>query len=151
AAVGVKKIEGVFSADQSALERVHEITAAMIMAINIHPSDQIEGASLDLQSVQFAAGHSPHQDRLAAQFLRNSSVTNRLDPRFAVAQRLVDAASAQAAAMAGRDFIEMERLIDETRNIAAALIRSGDMAMASYTRNDGHNLTVDQPMSWRRV
>jgi cell filamentation protein len=137
ATIGVKKIEGVFNDTQPALERVHEITAAMIMAIHAQPSDLIENASLNLQSVHFESGHSPHQDRLAAQFLHNSGTTNRLDPRFAAAQRLVDGVSADVSAMVSRDVTEIERLIDQTRDIAAALIRSGDMGMSGYAKDKG--------------
>ena len=151
ASAGVKKIEGVFSDTQSPLERVHEITAAMIMAIHAQPLDVIEDASLNLQSVRFESGHSPHQDRLAAQFLRNSGTTNRLDPRFAAAQRLVDGVSADVSAMVSRDVTEIERLIDETRNIAAALIRSGDMGMSSYNRSDGNAVKVNQLAAWQRL
>lgn len=150
ATLGVKKIEGVFNDSQSALERVREITAAMIMAINAQPPDAVEQASLNFQSVRFQNGHSPHQDRLAAQFLRNSGTTNRLDPRFAAAQRLVDGVSADVSAMVSRDVTEIERLIDETRNIAAALIRSGDMGMSGYAKAKVQNVTADASASQAR-
>lgn len=132
-AANVHKIEGVFSNGQSALERVNEITAAMIMAINTLPPDIIESAAGQLALAHYPAGGSPHQDRLADQFLRNSALTNRLDPRFAPAQRYVDAVASESRALAGRQAAEIEAIVEQRRLHAATLIRAGDMLM----RGDG--------------
>jgi cell filamentation protein len=128
-AAHVHKIEGVFSDGQSALERVNEITAAMIMAINMLPSDVVDAAAGQLALSRYPEGGSPHQDRLADQFLRNSALTNRLDPRFAPAQRYVDAIAAQSRELAGRQAAEIEAIVEQRRQLAASRIRVGDMLM----------------------
>lgn len=123
----VQKIEGVFSDGQSALERVNEITAAMIMAINTLPADIIDSAAGQLVLTRYPAGGSPHQDRLADQFLHNSALTNRLDPRFAAAQRYVDAVAGESRERAGRQAGEIEAIVEQRRQFAANRIRAGDM------------------------
>jgi fido (protein-threonine AMPylation protein) len=117
--IGIDRIEPCIHVGQSALERVREITAAIAIGMNQRPRAVIERAARQLNPAAHSPGASPHQDRLAAEFLANNAAANRADPRFAAAQSAVDRAAAAAAADATRDGDAIT---------AAALIAKNEMA-----------------------
>ncbi len=134
-AVGVEAIEGVFHKAQTPAERVREIANALIMEISRQSRSRIEAASRTLRRPFYLPGGSPHQDRLAAEFLRNSATDNLADIRFATAQRSVDAAVAAISLDMGFDPSQLEAITDNAREEAAQRIREGDMSgvLASTT------------------
>ena len=90
-AINTGKIRALIHEAQSPLERVREVATAISIAIHEHPAAQIETLCDQLYTPPCAPGISPHDERMARQFLSNLSAQNRIDPRFAEAQRLVDA------------------------------------------------------------
>lgn len=109
-----------------ALERVNEISLARIMAIYTLQPDNMESAAGQLALSRYPAGRSPHQDRLADQFLRNSALTNRLDPRFTRPSLMLTPLQARASnALAVRPL--RSKPSSNKAQHAANSIRAGDM------------------------
>lgn len=96
------------------------------------PPDMFKSAAGQLALAHYPAGGSPHQDQMADQFLCNRSLTNRLDPRFAPAQRYVDAVAGESHERAGQQAAEIEAIVEHRRQNAANHIRAGDMLMRGY-------------------
>jgi cell filamentation protein len=100
-ALGASKILAVIHDSQSPLETVREIATAVLIELNEYPQAAIAQASLTIGRPAYPLGGSPHQDRLAAEFLANSAQANLADPRFATAQRLVDKAVSAVSRSSG--------------------------------------------------
>jgi hypothetical protein len=124
---GFKRIEPVINPQQSAFERVKEIAAAIAIGINQQPRGVIERASRSLHRPFYIPGASPHQDRLAVEFLKNTAAANRADPRFMAAQAIVDAAAAAAACEATRDPDVILAAANAARTEVARKIRLGGL------------------------
>ena len=127
ASLGVSKLLAVVHDDQSPLEIVREIATAVLIELNEYPQTAIVQASLAHNRPTYPIGGSPHQDRLAAEFLANSTQDNLADPRFATAQRLVDKAISAASLSSGGNVKQINAAAEKTRTDIAARIRRGDM------------------------
>lgn len=137
--LGIRQVDAVISAKQTPLERVREIGAAFGVQINAQQQAQLQRAVRALEKPVLPPGHSPGQDRLAAQFLTNTAEMNHADPRLAPAQSIVD-----AAMKAARDRGESARMVgtigESTRRFVADRIKSGgeldaEIGRASSTRS----------------
>lgn len=147
---GTEAIEAVFSKTQTPLERVREISAGLVIAINRMPRTLVEQASRNLRKPVYPPGGSPHQDRLAAKFLTNSARLNLADPRFAVAQRRVETLSAATVGLHGFDRVRTEQLMKAAQLAVAERIRCGDMAgvkaqLLPETLSDARRLMTPPP------
>jgi cell filamentation protein len=125
--IGFTRIEPVINPKQSAFERVKEIAAAIAIGINQQPRGVIERASRNLYRPLYLSGASPHQDRLAAEFLKNTAAANRADPRFMAAQSIVDDAATAAACEATRDPDAILAAANTARTEVARKIRLGGL------------------------
>lgn len=90
--LGIRQVDAVITKEQTPLERVREIGAALGVQIRQQQPTQLQRAVRALERPVLPPGHSPHQERLAALFLKNTPEKNHADPRLAPAQALVDAA-----------------------------------------------------------
>lgn len=122
--LGVRQVDAVISPQQTPLDRVREIGAALGVQINAQQPTQLQRAVRALERPILPPGHSPGQERLAATFLKNTPEMNHADPRLASAQAIVDAAMQTA-----RDRGEGARMIgtigESTRQLVADRIKSG--------------------------
>ena len=118
------------SAEDSALERVREIATAISVAIAQQTRGSLEFLIETVRVPEYSVRGSPHQDRLAAQFLTNTAEQNHADPRLAACQRAVDDISAKAKRNRTSNPKRIAAKIDQTRREIAAQIRSGDMMVA---------------------
>jgi Fic/DOC family len=134
---GFDRIEPVINPQQSAFERVKEIAAAIAIGINQQPRSVIEYAGRNLHQPFFLPGASPHQDRLATEFLRNTAVANRADPRFARAQAIVDDAATAAACDATRNPEVILAAANAARTEVARKIRLGGLPPPLMINEDG--------------
>lgn len=134
--LGANKLLAVIHEGQSPLEVVREIATAVVIELNEYPQTAIAQASLTLNRSPYLIGGSPHQDRLAAEFLANSAQANLADPRFTTAQRLVDKAISAASRSSGGNTKQIGDATEKARADIAARIRHGDMfdEAASTTR-----------------
>ena len=126
-ALGASKILAVIHDSQSPLETVREIAVAMLIELNEYPRTAIAQASLRLDRPVYPIGGSPHQDRLAAEFLANTPEDNQADPRFAAAQRLVERAVSAASRSSGGNIKQTNAATEKARTDIAARIRRGDV------------------------
>ena len=90
--LGVRQVDAVITKEQSPLERVREIGAALGVQINSQQPAHLQRAVRSLERPALPPGHSPGQERLAELFLKNTPEKNNADPRLAPAQAIVDAA-----------------------------------------------------------
>ncbi len=131
--LGVRQVDAVISAQQTPLERVREIGAALGVQINAQQPAQLQRAVRALERPVLPPGHSPGQERLAAAFLKNTPEQNHADPRLAPAQAIVDAAMQTA-----RDRGESGRMVgtigESTRQLVADRIKSGGTLDAEIGR-----------------
>ena len=125
--IGVRRIEVIARPDQSALERIREIAYGLMIALGGQPRDSVEDANWRLLRPHYVRYGSPHQARMADQFLRNSAALNRSDPRFAAAQRMVDRAGGSSAQLKGRDAAAMHAVTEHLRRGVANRIRTGEV------------------------
>ena len=137
AQTGFDPIEPCVSPKQSALERVREIAAAISIGINQQPRGIVERADRAIHRPLYVPGASPHQDRLAAEFLRNTATTNRADPRFAAAQAMVDEAATTAAFDATRNPQVLLAAANAARIDVARKIRLGELPPPLVVNDDG--------------
>jgi cell filamentation protein len=122
--LGLREVDAVITAQQTPLERVREIGAALAARINSQQLAQVQRAVRSLERPVLPPGQSPAHDRLAEAFLKNMPDQNRADPRFAGAQAIVD--KAHAASQARGDGVRMiEAATDMARTAVAANIRAG--------------------------
>jgi cell filamentation protein len=136
--LGTSKILAVIHDSQSPLEIIREIATAVLIELIEYPQIAIAQASLALNRPAYPVGGSPHQDRLATEFLANSAQDNLADPRFATAQRLVDKAISAASRSSGGNAKYISAATKKARTDIAARIRKGDMfdkGEAIYARN----------------
>ncbi|GAA0463332.1 Fic/DOC family protein [Sphingomonas molluscorum] len=122
--LGIRQVDAVIHKDQTPLERVREIGAALGVQINSQQQVQLQRAVRALEQPALPPGHAPGQQRLAALFLKNTADANRADPRLAPAQALVDAAASKARDR-GDDDRAVTKIEDATRKGVAARIRTG--------------------------
>lgn len=124
--LGIGKILAVIHDAQSPLETVREIAAAVLIALSEHSPSAIAQAGLAVDRPAYPIGGSPHQSRLAAEFLANSPQDNLADPRFTSAQRLVDRAAADASRSSGGNIKHINAATAKARADMAARIGDGD-------------------------
>lgn len=124
--LGASKILAVIHDSQSPLEMVREIAAAVLIELSEYPQTAIAQASLALNRPAYPLGGSPHQDRLAVEFLANTAEDNLADPRFATVQRLVDKATSGASRASGGNAKYINAATEKARSDIAARIRRGD-------------------------
>ena len=74
--LGVRQVDAVISRQQTPLERVREIGAALGVQINAQQPAQLQRAVRSLERPVLPPGHSPGQERLAAEFLKNTAEKN---------------------------------------------------------------------------
>ena len=131
--LGVRQVDAVIAQQQTPLERVREIGAALGVQINAQQPAHLQRALRALERPALPPGHSPGQERLAALFLKNTADKNNADPRLAPAQAIVDAAMKTA-----RDRGETARMIntigDSTRQLVADRIKTGGALDAEIGR-----------------
>ena len=122
--LGVRQVDAVINAQQTPLERVREIGAALGVQINAQQPGHLQRAVRSLERPILPPGHAPGQERLAAEFLKNTAERNNADPRLAPAQAIVDAAMKTA-----RDRGESARTVGtiaaSTRHLVAERIKMG--------------------------
>lgn len=123
--LGVRQVDAVISAEQTPLERVREIGAALGVQINAQQPVQLQRAVRALERPILPPGHAPGQERLAALFLKNSPADNLADIRLTAAQIIVDAAM-QTARERGESGRMVTSIGESTRQLVAERIRSGD-------------------------
>lgn len=144
--LGSREVEAVITPQQTPLERVREIGAALAVQINMQQGAQLQRAIRALERPIFPPGHSPMHERLADAFLKNTAEKNAADPRLAPAQAIVD-----AAMQAVRARSESARAIDaageSTRKVVAAVIRSGEPLDANASEFRGRGSAQQQPPS----
>src|SRR3546814_3328821 len=95
--LGVRQVDAVVTAQQTPLERVREIGAALGVQINGQQSAQLQRAVRALERPILPPGHSPGQERLAELFIKNTPEKHHADPRLSPAQAIADAAMKTAA------------------------------------------------------
>ena len=131
--LGVRQVDAVVSPQQTPLERVREIGAALGVQINAQQPTHVQRAVRALERPVLPPGHSPGQERLAEQFVKNTPEKNHADPRLAPAQAIVDAAMKTA-----RDRGESSRMIgtigESTRQLVADRIKTGGTLDAELGR-----------------
>ncbi|MFC4594569.1 Fic/DOC family protein [Sphingobium tyrosinilyticum] len=122
--LGQKDVDAVITAQQTPLERVREIGAALAARINTQQPAQILRAVRSLESPILPPGLSPVQERLAELFLKNSPQENMADPRLQAAVTLLEQVE-KASRAKGEGPRVVEGAIEATRTVIAANIRSG--------------------------
>lgn len=122
--LGQREVDAVITAQQTPLERVREIGAALAVRINSQSPAQVQRAVRAIERPVLPPGQSPAQDRLADAFLQNTPVKNRADPRFNGAQAIVEQAEAAAKAR-GDGPRKAGSATDMARTAVAANIRAG--------------------------
>ncbi|RZM36950.1 MAG: cell filamentation protein [Sphingomonas sp.] len=131
--LGVRQVDAVVSPQQTPLERVREIGAALGVQINGQQPTHVQRAVRALERPVLPPGHSPGQERLAEQFVKNTPEKNHADPRLAPAQAIVDAAMQTA-----RDRGESSRMVgtigESTRQLVADRIKTGGALDAELGR-----------------
>jgi cell filamentation protein len=125
--LGSGKLLAVVNDAQSPLEMVREISVAMLIALSEYSPSIITQAGLALSRPAYPIGGSPHQDRLAVEFLANTPKDNQADPRFATAQRLVNKAVSAASRSSGGNGKQINATTEKARTDIAARIRRGDV------------------------
>nr|WP_254108258.1 MULTISPECIES: Fic family protein [unclassified Sphingomonas]AJW29474.1 Cell filamentation protein Fic [Sphingomonas sp. JE1] len=128
--LGQKEVDAVITAQQTPLERVREIGAALATRIHTQPPAQVLRAVRSLERPMLPPGQSPPQERLAEQFLRNTPEQNKADPRFLGAEALLD--RVHKASLAKGD---APRLVDGA--VDAARTRIADNMRAGRTFDEG--------------
>jgi cell filamentation protein len=142
--LGVRQVDAVISPQQTPLERVREIGAALGVQINTQQPAQLQRAVRSLERPVLPPGHSPGQERLAAEFLKNTPEKNNADPRLAPAQAIVDTAMKTA-----RDRGESARMVgtirESTRQLVAERIKTGGTLDAEIGRTPDRAGTPTPP------
>lgn len=122
--LGVRQVDAVITPQQTPLERVREIGAALAVQINSQQPAQLQRAIRSLERPILPPGASPGQERLAELFLKNTAEKNHADPRLAPAQAIVDDAMQKA-----RDRGDSARMVgtigESTRQLVAERIKTG--------------------------
>jgi fido (protein-threonine AMPylation protein) len=133
-ACGYAQITPALNPDQSPLDIVREIAAAIMVGLNQQPVAQLEQLMRAPERLNRQAGGSPHQERLAFEFLSNTASENQKDLRFASWQRFVDQAASRVRTLCGGDPQKIAAETKATRLHAADRIRHGDMKATPQRR-----------------
>jgi cell filamentation protein len=133
-------ITPALSDTQSALERVHEIAAAVCVGIAQQSPGYLEFLVETTHIPEYAARGSPHQDRLAALFLGNTADQNRDDPRLTPWQRALDDIVVTAKQNHALTPKRITAKIDQARIDIATRIRSGDVIAAKDAAEPGRTV-----------
>lgn len=131
--LGIRQVDAVITKEQTPLERVREIGAALGVQIRQQQPTQLQRAVRALERPVLPPGHSPHQERLAALFLKNTPEKNHADPRLAPAQALVDAAIATSRER-GDSTRAIGAMGESTRQRVAEQIKTGGKLDAESVR-----------------
>ena len=131
--LGIRQIDAVVTKEQTPLERVREIGAALGVQIRQQQPAQLQRAVRALERPVLPPGYSPHQERLAALFLKNTPEKNLADPRLAPAQAVVDAAIG-AARERGDSARAIGTIGETTRQRVAEQIKTGGKLDAESVR-----------------
>ncbi len=122
--LGLRQVDAVITKQQTPLERVREIGAALGVQINAQQPTQLQRAVRNLERPVLPPGHAPGQERLAKLFLKNTPEKNNADPRLAPGQAIVD--TAIKAAHDRGDSVRMVTAVEQsTRQLVAERIRTG--------------------------
>ena len=138
--LGVRQVDAVVTPQQTPLERVREIGAALGVQINNQQPAQLQRAVRSLERPILPPGASPGQERLAEQFLKNNAEKNHADPRLAPAQAIVDAAM-KTARDRGESARMAETIGESTRQLVADRIKSGGELNADLGRTPDRGAT----------
>ena len=140
--LGHGKIRPMLFDEQSALERVRELSAAMTVAISTHPRGRVEQVVLHLHRPLDPAEAGSADDQRAAQFLANTAAANRRTAGLSAPQRLLDMIGAAAAKGDGRDQRAVQAMLEQARQDIAARIRAGETITAKtvLTRSGGDTI-----------
>lgn len=122
--LGIRQIDAVITPQQTPLERVREIGAALGVQINSQQKTQLQRAVRSLERPILPPGHAPGQERLAELFMRNTPEKNHADPRLSPAQAIVDAAL-KAAADRSEGARMLAAISETTRQLIADQIKAG--------------------------
>lgn len=122
--LGVRQVDAVVTPQQTPLERVREIGAALGVQINAQQQAHLQRAVRALERPVLPPGHSPGQERLAVLFLKNTAEKNQSDPSLAPAQAIVDAAI-KAARERGESARMVAAIGESTRQLVANRIKTG--------------------------
>ncbi len=131
--LGVRQVDAVISPQQTPLERVREIGAALGVQINAQQPTHVKRAVRALERPVLPPGHSPGQERLAEQFIKNTPEKNHADPRLALAQAIVEAAM-QTARDRGDSRSMIGTIGESTRQLVADRIKRGGALDAEIGR-----------------
>ena len=140
--LGQRKIRPLLSDEQSALERVREISAAIMGAINTHPRGLVEQTVLQLHKPLDPEEAGSQDDRRAALFLANTAAANRRTAGLIAPQRVFDAIISKASNVDGRDPRAVQAELEQARQTIAARIRAGEAitTKTTLTSSDGDSL-----------
>jgi cell filamentation protein len=140
--LGHRKIRLILSDEQSPLERVREISAAIIVAINTMPRGRVEQIVLHLHKPLDPDEAGSDNDRRAALFLANTAAANRRTAGLIAPQRVLDAIISKAGDSDGRDPRVVQAELEQARQTIAARIRAGEVitAKTSLTGLDDESL-----------
>ena len=85
--LGVRQVDAVITSQQTPLERVREIGAALGVQINSQQPAQLQRAVRSMERPILPPGASPGQERLAELFLKITAEKNHVEPRLAPPRR----------------------------------------------------------------
>lgn len=122
--LGQREVDAVITAQQTPLERVREIGAALAARINTQQPAQILRAVRALERPLLPPGQFPGQERLAELFLKNTSEQNRADPRLLGAEALLEQVH-KASRAKGEASRLVDGAVEAARTTIAANIRAG--------------------------
>jgi cell filamentation protein len=125
--IGYGKIEPVIVPNQTSLERVREISAAIAVAINQQPRMAILRAIRKIHKPLFPDDVMAGHHRLATEFLANTAEANLADDRFAHLQRLIDQRAEDVALASGSSTAAISDAIAKATADIAERIRDGEL------------------------
>lgn len=129
-ALDVAKIRVLIDPAHSALEIIREVAAAIVIALHSQPQPLIEQLALSHSALACPPGVSPHNERMALTFLRNSAAVNRADPRFAALQNELDVLGVSESVIGGINAKQLAERTSQARLGAAARIRAGAITLS---------------------
>lgn len=124
---GAGKLQPLITPDQSSLERVREISAAIATAINQMPLRDIERAIASLHRPWLPDDATDEHRALAERFMAGTAAENIASPRLAPLQRLVEEAGQAARIASGASPKRIAAAIAKAREHIAARICNGEI------------------------